>query len=85
MPCGRVLGRLKPRVGAGRSRSATIQMVTACKAAGMRIEEIAGLQYAFPTFTKWVSQASQMLVRELGVRAMPQLWSSLPHSSGEPA
>ena len=61
----------------GEYSAEVIQMVAACMAAGMRIEEVAELQYAFPTFTEGVSHAAQMLVRELGVRAMPQLWSSL--------
>jgi len=30
-----------------------------------------------PTFTEGVSQAAQMLVNQLGVRPLPQLWSSL--------
>ena len=39
--------------------------------------EVAELQYAFPTFTEGVSQAAQMVVNQLGVRPMPHLWSSL--------
>jgi pyruvate/2-oxoglutarate dehydrogenase complex dihydrolipoamide dehydrogenase (E3) component len=61
----------------GEYSAEVIQMVAACMAAGMRVEEIAELQFAFPTFTEGVRQAAQMLVRELGVRPMPQLWSSL--------
>jgi dihydrolipoamide dehydrogenase len=61
----------------GEYSAEVIQMVAACMAAGMRVEEVAELQLAFPTFTEGVSMAAQMLVRELGVRAMPQVWSSL--------
>lgn len=61
----------------GEYSAEVIQMVAACMAAGMRVEEVAELQFAFPTFTEGVSQAAQMLVRDLGVRPMPQLWSSL--------
>jgi pyruvate/2-oxoglutarate dehydrogenase complex dihydrolipoamide dehydrogenase (E3) component len=61
----------------GEYSAEVIQMVAACMAAGMRVEEVAELQFAFPTFTEGVSHAAQMLVRELGVRPMPQLWSSL--------
>jgi dihydrolipoamide dehydrogenase len=61
----------------GEYSAGVIQMVAACMAAGMRVEEVAELQYAFPTFTEGVSRAAQMIVRELGIRAMPQLWSSL--------
>src|SRR6187399_2610534 len=46
-----------------------IQMVAACMAAGMRVEEVAELQLAFPTFTEGVGMAAQMVVRALGIRA----------------
>jgi pyruvate/2-oxoglutarate dehydrogenase complex dihydrolipoamide dehydrogenase (E3) component len=61
----------------GEYSAEVIQMVAACMAAGMRVEEVAELQLAFPTFTEGVAMAAQMLVRELGVRPLPQLWSSL--------
>ena len=61
----------------GEYSAEVIQMVAACMAAGMRIEEVAELQFAFPTFTEGVGQAAQMLVRNLGVRPMAELWSSL--------
>ena len=61
----------------GEYSAEVIQMVAACMAAGMRVEEVAELQLTFPTFTEGVGMAAQMLVRELGVRAMPQAWSSL--------
>jgi pyruvate/2-oxoglutarate dehydrogenase complex dihydrolipoamide dehydrogenase (E3) component len=61
----------------GEYSAEVIQMVATCMAAGMRVEEVAELQFAFPTFTEGVSQAAQMLVTKLGIRAMPQLWSSL--------
>jgi pyruvate/2-oxoglutarate dehydrogenase complex dihydrolipoamide dehydrogenase (E3) component len=61
----------------GEYSAEVIQMVATCMAAGMRVEEVAELQFAFPTFTEGVGMAAQMLVRELGVRAMPQLWSNL--------
>ena len=44
-----------------------IQMVAACMAGGMKVEEIAELQLAYPTFTEAVGLAAQQLVRELGV------------------
>ncbi|WP_348536290.1 NAD(P)/FAD-dependent oxidoreductase [Mycobacterium sp. OTB74] len=61
----------------GEYSAEVIQMVAACMAAGMRIEEVAELQFAFPTFTEGVSQAAQMVVNQLGVRPMRRLWSSL--------
>ncbi|MDT5138488.1 MAG: hypothetical protein QOD58_2750 [Mycobacterium sp.] len=61
----------------GEYSAEVIQMVAACMAAGMRIEDVAELHFAFPTFTEGVSQAAQMVVNQLGVRSMPHLWSSL--------
>jgi pyruvate/2-oxoglutarate dehydrogenase complex dihydrolipoamide dehydrogenase (E3) component len=61
----------------GEYSAEVIQMVAACMAAGMRIEDVAELQFAFPTFTEGVSQAAQMIVGQLGVRPTTQLWSSL--------
>jgi dihydrolipoamide dehydrogenase len=61
----------------GEYSAEVIQTVAVCMAAGRRIEEVAELQFAFPTFTEGVSQAAQILARDLGVRVMPQLWSSL--------
>ena len=69
----------------GEYSAEVIQMVAACMAAGMRVEEVAELQFAFPTFTEGVSQAAQMVVNQLGVRPMPQLWSSLRQLTGGPA
>lgn len=61
----------------GEYSAEVIQMVATCMAAGMRIEDVAELQFAFPTFTEGVSQAARIVVNQLGVRPMPQLWSSL--------
>jgi hypothetical protein len=67
----------------GEYSAEVIQMVAVCMTAGMRIEEVAELQLAFPTFTEGVGMAAQMLVRNLGVRAMPQVWSSLGGQEGQ--
>lgn len=61
----------------GEYSAEVIQMVAACMAAGMRIEDVAELQFAFPTFTEGVSQAAQMVASQLGVRPKRRLWSSL--------
>ena len=55
-----------------------IQMVAACMAGGMRVEQVAELQLAYPTFTEAVGMAAQKLVRELGLAPLPQLWSDIP-------
>ncbi|HXX79204.1 MAG TPA: NAD(P)/FAD-dependent oxidoreductase [Ktedonobacteraceae bacterium] len=60
-----------------------IQMVAACMAGGMKVEQVAGLQLAYPTFTEAVGMAAQKLVRELGLGPLPQLWgdfTSIPAS-----
>jgi len=54
-----------------------IQMVAACIASGMRVEQVAELQLAYPTFTEAVGMAAQKLVRELGLAPLPQLWSDI--------
>ncbi|HWZ20804.1 MAG TPA: NAD(P)/FAD-dependent oxidoreductase [Ktedonobacteraceae bacterium] len=54
-----------------------IQMVAACMASGMRVEKVAELQLAYPTFTEAVGMAAQKLVRELGLAPLPQLWSDI--------
>ena len=44
----------------------------------MRIEQIAEMEFAFPTFTEGVQQAAQILVHQLAsVGVMPTPWSSL--------
>ena len=61
----------------GEYSAEVIQMVAACMASGMRVEQVAELQFAYPTFTEGVSQAAQMVVSELGVRSPPHLWTLL--------
>jgi dihydrolipoamide dehydrogenase len=61
----------------GEYSAEVIQMVAACMAAGMPIEQVAELQLAYPTFTEGVSMAAEMLVGQLGVRPTHRLWSSL--------
>ena len=61
----------------GEYSAEVIQMVAACMAARMRIEQVAELQFAFPTFTEGVSQAAQVVVNQLSGRPARHLWSSL--------
>jgi pyruvate/2-oxoglutarate dehydrogenase complex dihydrolipoamide dehydrogenase (E3) component len=58
-----------------------IQMVAACMAGGMRVEQLAELQLAYPTFTEAVEMAAQKLVRELGLASLPQLWNDVKSPS----
>lgn len=54
-----------------------VQMVAACMAGNMRVEEVAELQLAYPTVTEGVGMAAQKIVRELGVAPMPKLWTTM--------
>lgn len=58
----------------GEYSAEVIQMVAACMAGNMRIEQIADLQPAFPTFTEAVSMAAQKIVRQLGIAPMAPGW-----------
>jgi hypothetical protein len=49
-------------------------MVAACMAGNMRIEQIAELHPAFPTFTEAVSIAAQKIVRYSGLPPMAPGW-----------
>ena len=61
----------------GEYSAEVIQMVAVCIATGIRIEDVADLQLAYPTFTEGVSQAAAMLVHQLGVGTTHNLWSNL--------
>ncbi|HEU5332989.1 MAG TPA: NAD(P)/FAD-dependent oxidoreductase [Actinocrinis sp.] len=58
-----------------------VQVAATAMAAGMTVEEIAGLSYAFPTFTEAVGMAAQKACRELGLGAFPAVWSELASTS----
>jgi pyruvate/2-oxoglutarate dehydrogenase complex dihydrolipoamide dehydrogenase (E3) component len=61
----------------GEYSAETVQTVAACMAAGLRVEEVAELQLAYPTFTEGVSMAAQKICRALGTGSFPQAWSYL--------
>jgi pyruvate/2-oxoglutarate dehydrogenase complex dihydrolipoamide dehydrogenase (E3) component len=61
----------------GEYSAEVIQMVAACMAANMRVEQVAELQPAFPTFTEAVGMAALNIVRQLGVAAWAPSWSEL--------
>jgi pyruvate/2-oxoglutarate dehydrogenase complex dihydrolipoamide dehydrogenase (E3) component len=62
-----------------------IQMVAACMATNMRVEQLADLPFAFPTFTEAVGMAAQKCVRQLGIARIAQQWSDLrPHADTTP-
>ena len=61
----------------GEYSAETVQTVAACMAAGMRVEQVAELQLAYPTFTEAVSMAAQKICRAIGIGSFPQAWSYL--------
>ena len=56
-----------------------VQLVAAGMAAGTRIEQIAQLELAYPTYTGIVGLAARQLVRELGIVALAPEWHEEPH------
>jgi pyruvate/2-oxoglutarate dehydrogenase complex dihydrolipoamide dehydrogenase (E3) component len=61
----------------GEYSAEVIQMAAACMAANMRVEQIAELQPAFPTFTEGVGVAAHQIVHELGVAVWARPWTDL--------
>jgi pyruvate/2-oxoglutarate dehydrogenase complex dihydrolipoamide dehydrogenase (E3) component len=55
----------------GEYSAEVIQAAAVAMAANMRVEQVADLQLAFPTFTEALGVAAQMLARELGVARAP--------------
>ena len=61
----------------GEYSAEVIQMAAACMAANLRVEQVAELQPAFPTFTEAVGMAALNIVRQLGVAAWAPTWGEL--------
>jgi pyruvate/2-oxoglutarate dehydrogenase complex dihydrolipoamide dehydrogenase (E3) component len=61
----------------GEYSAETVQTIAACMAAGMTVEQVADLQFAYPTFTEGVSMAAQRICRSAGIGSFPQVWSYL--------
>jgi pyruvate/2-oxoglutarate dehydrogenase complex dihydrolipoamide dehydrogenase (E3) component len=78
--CKLVVERRRYLLGAhvvGEYSAEVIQMAAARMAANMRVEQLAELQPAFPTFTEAVGMAAVHIVRQLGVAAWASPWSEL--------
>ena len=56
-----------------------VQMIAAGMAAGTRIENLAQLELAYPTFTAIAGLAARHLIRELGVVPLAPAWRALAH------
>jgi pyruvate/2-oxoglutarate dehydrogenase complex dihydrolipoamide dehydrogenase (E3) component len=79
-------GRRRYVLGAhvlGEYSAEVIQTVAACMESNMRVEQIADIQFAFPTFTEAIGVAAQDIVRSLGVAPMARSWSDL-HPQSDP-
>jgi pyruvate/2-oxoglutarate dehydrogenase complex dihydrolipoamide dehydrogenase (E3) component len=61
----------------GEYSAETVQVVATAMSAGMRVEQLAEMQFAFPTFTEAVSMAAQKICRSLGIGQFPPAWSYL--------
>ncbi len=61
----------------GEYSAEVIQTVSACMAANLRIEQIAELVPAFPTFTEGITVAAQMIVRKMGIAPSAPTWREL--------
>ncbi|HXW19289.1 MAG TPA: hypothetical protein VEK35_02175, partial [Roseiarcus sp.] len=55
----------------GEYSAEVIQAAAVAMAANMRVEQLAELQLAFPTFTEALAVAAQSLLRELGLAGAP--------------
>jgi dihydrolipoamide dehydrogenase len=56
-----------------------VQMVAAGMMAGTRVEHLAQLELAYPTYTAIVGLAARQIVRELGVVPLAPAWRALLH------
>jgi hypothetical protein len=56
-----------------------VQIVAAAMAAGMRVERLAELELAYPTYTAIVGLTARQVVRELGMTPLAPSWRALGH------
>ena len=61
-----------------------IQTASACMAANLRIEQVAELQPAFPTFTEGITLAAQTIVRRMGIAPTAPTWAGLQAAESAP-
>ena len=61
----------------GEYSAETVQVVATAMRAGMNVEQLAEMQFAYPTFTEAVSMAAQKVCRSIGIGQFPPAWSYL--------
>jgi pyruvate/2-oxoglutarate dehydrogenase complex dihydrolipoamide dehydrogenase (E3) component len=64
----------------GEYSAETVQVVATAMTAGMTVDQLAELQFAFPTYTEAVSMAAQKASRGIGIGHFPTAWSYLGES-----
>jgi pyruvate/2-oxoglutarate dehydrogenase complex dihydrolipoamide dehydrogenase (E3) component len=68
----------------GEYSAEVIQTASACMAANLRIEQVAELQPAFPTFTEGITVAAQTIVRQMGIAPTAPTWGGLRAAGSVP-
>ena len=61
----------------GEYSAEVVQTASACMTANLRIEQVAELQPAFPTFTEGITVAAQAIVRQMGIAPTAPTWGEL--------
>jgi len=61
----------------GEYSAETVQVVATAMSAGMKVEQLAEMQFAFPTFTEAVGMAARKVCRSLDIGQFPPAWSFL--------
>lgn len=56
-----------------------VQLVAASMKTGARVETLARLKIAYPTFAVMVGIAARRIMRELGMEPVSSYWRDLPH------
>jgi dihydrolipoamide dehydrogenase len=60
-----------------------LQLVATCMAADMRVEQLAEMELAYPTFTVIVGLAARRIMRELGITPLTPQWRHLRSDMAE--
>jgi pyruvate/2-oxoglutarate dehydrogenase complex dihydrolipoamide dehydrogenase (E3) component len=61
----------------GEYSAETVQVVATAMRAGMNVEQLAEMEFAYPTFTEAVSMAAQKACRTIDIGQFPPAWSYL--------
>jgi pyruvate/2-oxoglutarate dehydrogenase complex dihydrolipoamide dehydrogenase (E3) component len=61
----------------GEYSAETVQVVATAMSAGMTVEHLAEMQFAYPTFTEAISMAAMKICRDIGIGQFPPSWSYL--------